>query len=59
MTNAEKFEEVFGLVPNTESMVLLCNIIPNPKCPYYEEVDGSCHCDTWWSEEYESKHITD
>lgn len=59
MTNAEKFEEIFGLVPDTESMVLLCNILPNDRCPYYEELDGGCRCDMWWSKEYERERITD
>ena len=59
MTNAEKFEEVFGLVPDTESMVLECNIKPSDRCKYYEELDGGCRCETWWSEEYhEREHIT-
>lgn len=49
MTNAEKFENTFGFKPDTEFGILNC---PESQCPYYEELDGGCHCETWWNEEY-------
>ena len=49
MTNAEKFENTFGIKPDTEFGILNC---PEDQCPYYEELDGGCHCETWWNEEY-------
>lgn len=52
MTNAEKFEEVFGIKPDIESMVIDC-----PKssmdCKYWE--DAGCHCEMWWREKYKEK----
>ena len=54
MTNAEKFEEVFGVKPDTESMVIDCpSEVKEPcssGCKYYE--DSGCHCDAWWHEKY-------
>lgn len=55
MTNAEKFEQVFGIKPDTETMVIDCPYEETnswSKCPYYEELDGGCRCDTWWNEKY-------
>lgn len=55
MTNAEKFEEVFGIKPDTEFAVLDCPYELAEKwnkCKYYEELDGGCHCETWWNEQY-------
>ena len=53
MTNEEKFIEVFGFKPDTESLIIEC---PSEEyassCPYYEELDGGCHCETWWHDKY-------
>ena len=46
MTNAEKFEEVFGIKPDIESMVIDCPKIPPRECKYWE--DAGCHCEMWW-----------
>lgn len=51
MTNAEKFEEVFGFKPDTEFGVIDCSL-KKSECPYYEELDGGCHCELWWNETY-------
>ena len=50
MTNAEKFEEVFGIKPDTEVIAIDCNSWD--KCPYREEFDCGCRCDVWWDEKY-------
>lgn len=53
MTNAEKFENTFGFKPDTEFGILNCpEDHDGSQCPYYEELDGGCHCETWWNEEY-------
>lgn len=53
MTNAEKFENTFGFKPDTEFGILNCpKDHDGSQCPYYEELDGGCHCETWWNEEY-------
>ncbi len=55
MTNAEKFEEVFGIKPDVESMVIICPIreVFKRGCKYYE--DSGCHCEKWWREKYKEK----
>lgn len=50
MINAEKFEKVFGYKPDTECCVLECEQFTN--CPFFEELDGGCRCDSWWFQEY-------
>lgn len=50
MINAEKFEKVFGYKPDTECCVLECEQFAN--CPFFEELDGGCRCDSWWFQEY-------
>ena len=54
MTNAKKFEEVFGIKPDIESMVIDCTVFIGDckfgDCKYFE-IDG-CHCEKWWDEEY-------
>ena len=58
MTNAEKFEEIFGFKPDTEFGVMDCPYeIPKKwyECPYYEELDGGCHCESWWNDIYKNK----
>lgn len=53
MTNAEKFENTFGFKPDTEFGIFDCpEDYAGSQCPYYEELDGGCHCETWWNEEY-------
>ena len=51
MTNAEKFEEIFGFKPDTEFGVIDCPH-ETSECSYYEELDGGCHCESWWNETY-------
>ena len=56
MTNKEKFKEVFGVKPDTNSVPIHCE-----DCKYFESlgyctVDGIC--ESWWNEEYESAKIT-
>ena len=50
MTNAEKFEEIFGIEPDVESMAIDCHKATPRECKYWE--DGNCHCEAWWHEEY-------
>lgn len=53
MTNVEKFENTFGFKPDTELSILNCpKNHAESQCPYYEELDGGCHCEIWWNEEY-------
>ena len=53
MTNIEKFKEVFGFEPDEEFCILHCPENNNTvECPYYEELDGGCHGETWWHEQY-------
>lgn len=53
MTNAEKFEEVFGVKPDTETMVLECTHAAND-CVYFS---NGCHCERWWKEPYEANTL--
>lgn len=51
MTNAEKFKEVFGIDPDTDSVPIHCE-----DCKY-NNLYGSCggsdnKCESWWDEEY-------
>ena len=56
MTNQEKFVEVFDIEPDTEFGIINCpQDHTGSQCPYYEELDGGCHCETWWNEEYKEK----
>ena len=55
MTNAEKFEEVFGVKPDTDALVLDCpsnNMYMIEMCPYYDLYTRQCHCDEWWYQTY-------
>lgn len=54
MTNAEKFEEVFGVEPDTSCCILMCETMSYP-CKYLEELDGGCNCNKWWDEQYKEK----
>lgn len=49
MTNAEKFEEVFGIKPDMESLVIDCPKVPSRDCIYWKI---GCHCELWWYEKY-------
>ena len=53
MTNAEKFEEVFGIKPDVESMTIDCPPTMTRDCKYFE--NNGCHCEAWWQEEYKGK----
>ena len=59
MTNAEKFEEMFGVRPDIETMVLDCPTILQSECQYKEDEDMFCHCEKWWDEEYKEKPMID
>jgi hypothetical protein len=51
MTNAEKYEEVFGVTPMNSSGIRPCPVIYilDYSCP-----DTSCgKCEKWWDEEYQ------
>ena len=53
MTNAEKFKEVFGVVPSTK----YCPIVyleDCKKCKGYFKYIGCCGSD-WWNSEYKEK----
>lgn len=53
MTNAEKFKETFGFEPDVDFCPFECpELYASYKCKYFEELDGGCHCETWWNEEY-------
>ncbi len=50
MTNAQKFEEVFGEKPTISNGELMC-----PPIVFRESKDCSCkcsECDQWWNEPY-------
>lgn len=47
MTNAEKFEEVFGFKPNSN----LCYMPEDVKCPQNTDCDDCPH-NLWLNEEY-------
>lgn len=52
MTNAEMFEQVFKIEPDTRCLVPKCpDGIRESACPFYEEFNG-CHCEDWWDQEY-------
>ena len=57
MTNAEKYEEVFGLPPLKDNCITMdiCN-----KCPIYNEKTNKCLLTdrrNWWDSEYKEKTI--
>ena len=52
MTNAEKYEEVFGLPPLTHNCI---TEKPCPDCPIYNKRTNQCLLTdkmTWWNKEY-------
>ena len=54
MTNAEKFEEVFGVEPDKGCCVLECETMSYP-CEYFDESKGGCTCNEWWYENYKER----
>lgn len=57
MTNAEKFEEVFGAKPDTDVLVINCpkdehGLYSAELCPYHDAYTGQCNCNEWWSQKY-------
>lgn len=58
MTNAEKFEEVFGEPPTDADIRVVKMYICPPRQARQCNVGGSCQeCRAWWDKEYEEvKH---
>lgn len=60
MTNAEKFQEVFGFEPDRQACVVKCpDMEPETACPYFDadlsksiQERNGCHCESWWEEEF-------
>ena len=50
MTNAQKYEEVFGFPPDKGCPTAKCTF-----CPLHEESD--CNCEEWWNSEYEESEV--
>lgn len=53
MTNAEVFEKVFGVEPDTESVPFYCN----SQCPSYVDsqcgkFNSKCYGEEWWEKEF-------
>ena len=56
MTNAEKFEKVFGVKPDLEYPPFECpDTGCNSSCKYWDENWG--HCGDWWNEECKATAI--
>ena len=56
MTNAEKFTEVFGVEPDTDSMAINCpDMVKAHRLCKYQGSMGACHCEDWWQEEYKER----
>lgn len=54
MNNAEKFKEVFGFMPDTETMIPVCPP-RGVECPFMDDgIYSECHCELWWSREYKA-----
>ena len=52
MTNKDKFIEVFGFEPDTETMIPVCPP-RGVECPFMDDgIYSECHCELWWSREY-------
>ena len=49
-TNKEKFEEIFGFEPNTNTC-----LIPKSKCNGNPAECNGCQYDDWWTSEYKAK----
>lgn len=50
MTNAQKYEEVFGFPPDKPCPTILCQ-----NCPLHEKDD--CRCEEWWDSEYKEPEV--
>lgn len=54
MNNAEKFKEVFGFMPDTETMIPICPP-RGVECPFMDDgIYSECHCELWWGREYKA-----
>lgn len=53
MTNAEKFEQIFGYPPDHVTCPFECSEVKD--CPYFEE-EKSCRCNEFWESTYTSKN---
>lgn len=54
MNNAEKFKEVFGFEPDTETMIPVCPP-RGVECPFMDDgIYSECHCELWWGREYKA-----
>lgn len=52
LNNAEKFKEVFGFEPDTETKLPVCPPC-GVECPFMDEgIYSECHCELWWGREY-------
>ena len=54
MTNKDKFIEVFGFEPDTETML---PVWPprGVECPFMDDgIYSECHCELWWGREYKA-----
>ncbi len=52
MTNKDKFIEVFGFEPDTETMIPVCPP-RGVECPFMDDgIYSECHCELWWGREY-------
>lgn len=52
MNNKEKFIEVFGFEPDTETMIPVCPP-RGVECPFMDDgIYSECHCELWWGREY-------
>lgn len=58
MTNKEKFKEVFGFEPDTETMIPVCPP-RGVECPFMDDgIYSECHCELWWGREYKAPKMT-
>lgn len=54
MTNKDKFIEVFGFEPDTETMLPVCPP-RGVECPFMDDgIYSECHCELWWGREYKA-----
>lgn len=54
MTNKDKFIEVFGFEPDTETMIPVCPP-RGVECPFMDDgIYSECHCELWWGREYKA-----
>ena len=54
MTNKDKFIEVFGFEPDTETKLPICTP-RGVECPFMDDgIYSECHCELWWGREYKA-----